>query len=213
MRRITFWREMYKVFRSLIILLELKQIFHVTPTRATIAMQKSTKYVKYARCFPMGNFSFICGRHEQKHQIKDELCDKKPLVFSVFAYKYYQLKKINKKKLAVQYFACLVLVATVAIEFIQDAFYFAHHFHSLATHLLVRHVGLLHVRCGYLEQFFRFVLFWLRRCGLASPGRLALESVPELHVSSFRHAAWLNFADFGSSGDFFAYLILLSAIL
>ena len=66
----------------------------------------------------MGNFSFICGRHEWKHQIKDELCDKKPFVFSVFAYKYYQLKKMNKKKLAVQYFACLVLVVTVAIKFI-----------------------------------------------------------------------------------------------
>ena len=214
MRRMTFWREMYKVFGSLIILLELKQIFHVTPTRATIAMQKSTKYVKYARCFPMGNFSFICGRHEQKHQIKDELCDKKPLVFSVFAYKYYQLKKINKKKLAVQYFACLVLVATVAIEFIQDAFYFAHHFHSLLPHIsLCAMWASCMSAVATWSSFFRFVLFWLRRCGLASPGRLALESVPELHVSSFRHAAWLNFAGFGSSGDFFAYLILLSAIL
>ena len=41
----------------------LLEIFHITPTRTTI-VQKSTKYVKYARCFPMGNLSFICGRHE-----------------------------------------------------------------------------------------------------------------------------------------------------
>ena len=59
----------------------------------------------------MCNFSFICGT-------KDELCGKNHFIFSVFAYKYYQLKKMNKRKLAVQYFACLVLVTTVAIEFI-----------------------------------------------------------------------------------------------
>ena len=39
------------------------EIFHITPTRATM-VQKSTKYVKYTVCFPMGNFSFICGMHE-----------------------------------------------------------------------------------------------------------------------------------------------------
>ena len=39
------------------------EIFHITPTRATV-VQKSTKYVKYAVCFPMGNLSFICGTHE-----------------------------------------------------------------------------------------------------------------------------------------------------
>ena len=48
-------------------------------------------------------------------KVKDELCDKKHFIFSVFAYKYYQLKKMNKKKFTVQ---CLVLVATVATEFI-----------------------------------------------------------------------------------------------
>ena len=48
---------------------------------------------------------------------------------------------------------------------------------------------------------------------MASLGRSALASVPELHVSSFRHAAWLNFAGFSSSGDFFAYRILLSTIV
>ena len=68
----------------------------------------------------------------------------------------YQLKKANKRKLAVQYFACLVLVATAAIEFIWNAFYFAHHFHSLATHLLVRYVPpACDVRCRYpLKHFF-----------------------------------------------------------
>ena len=44
--------------------------------------------------------------------------------------------------------------------------------------------------------FLRLLLFSLRRCGVASPGRSALAFVPELHVSSFRHAAWLNFAGF-----------------
>ena len=157
----------------------------------------------------MGNFSFICSRHEQNHQIKDELWDKKPFIFSVFAYKYYQLKKINKRELAVQYFACLVLVAHVAIEFIQDTFYFAHHFPSLATHLLVRHVDLL--RCPLSlpgALFLRFVLISLRRCGMASPWSSALASVLELHVSSFRHAAWLNFAGFCSFGDLFAHPVI-----
>ena len=105
---------------------------------------------------------------------------------------------MNKRKLAVQYFACLVLVATAAIEFIWNAFYFAHHFHSLATHLLVRYVP--PPRCPLSlpaeALFLRLLLFSLRRCGVASPGRSALAFVPELHVSSFRHAAWLNFAGF-----------------
>ena len=110
----------------------------------------------------------------------------------------YQLKKANKRKLAVQYFACLVLVATAAIEFIWNAFYFAHHFHSLATHLLVRYVPPLRCPLSLPAEalFLRMLLFSLRRCGVASPGRSALALVPELHVSSFRHAAWLNFAGF-----------------
>ena len=41
----------------------LLEIFHITPTRATM-VQESTKYVKYTVCFPMGSFSFICGMHE-----------------------------------------------------------------------------------------------------------------------------------------------------
>ena len=39
------------------------EIFHITPTRATI-VGKCTKYVKYAGCLPLGNNSFICGTHE-----------------------------------------------------------------------------------------------------------------------------------------------------
>ena len=84
------------------------------------------------------------------------------------------------------------------------------------SHLHVRHVGLLRRPLSFPGALFlRFVLFWLRRCGvkLSPPGRSALASVPELHVSSFRHATWLNFADFCSSGDFFAYRILLSTIV
>ena len=110
----------------------------------------------------------------------------------------YQLKRANKRNLAVQYFACLVLVATAAIEFIWNAFYFAHHFHSLATHLLVRYVPPLRCPLSLPAEalFLRLLLFSLRRCGVASPGRSALAFVPELHVSSFRHAAWLNFAGF-----------------
>ena len=44
-------------------ILFLLEIFHITATRATM-VQKSIKYVKYTVCFPMGNFSFICGTHE-----------------------------------------------------------------------------------------------------------------------------------------------------
>ena len=144
------------------------EIFHITPTRATI-VGKCTKYVKYAGCLPLGNNSFICGTHEQNHQIKDELGGKNHFIFSVFAYKYYQLKTMNNRKLAVQ---CLFLVATVAFKFIQDAFYFTHHFHSLATHL---HVGLL--RCPLSlpgALFLRFVLFWLGRCGVGFPWEISI---------------------------------------
>ena len=113
---------------------------------------------------------------------------------------------MNKTKLAVQYFARLVLVTTVAIKFIWDAFYFAHHFHSLAIHLLKGLLGCpLSLPGALFLSYWRFDLFSLRRCGMASPG---WSLVPELHVSSFRHAAWLNFAGFHSSGDFFAYRIL-----
>ena len=77
---------------------------------------------------------------------------------------------MDKRKFAVQ---CLVLVATVAIEFIWDAFYFTHHFHSLATHL---HVGLL--RCPLSlpgALFLSFVLFWLRRrAGFASSWEISI---------------------------------------
>ena len=53
------------------------------------------------------------------------------------------------------------------------------------------------VRCRFLEHFFLGLsCFGSGAAGLSPPGRSALASVPELHVSSFRHATWLNFADF-----------------
>ena len=150
----------------------------------------------------MDDFSFICGTHEQNHQIKDELCGKNHFIFSVFAYRYYQLKKMNKRELAVQYFACLVLVATVAIEFIQHAFYFTHRFEFTSF----PHIAMCamwassDVRCRFLEHFFLALsCFGSGGTGLASPGRSASASVPE--PCSSRHAAWLHFADFCFSGD------------
>ena len=152
----------------------------------------------------MGNFSFICGTHEQNHEIKDELCGKNNSIFSVFAYKYYQLKKMNKRKLAVKFVACLVLVATVAIEFIQHAFYFTHRFEFTAF----RHISMCamwassDVRCRFLEHFFLALsCFGSGGAGLASPGRSASASVPEPRLS--RHAAGLHFADFCSPGDLY----------
>ena len=56
------------------------------------------------------------------------------------------------------------------------------------------------VRCRFLEHFFLALsCFGSGGGGLASTGRSASASVPEL--SSSRHAAWPNFADFPSSGD------------
>ena len=56
------------------------------------------------------------------------------------------------------------------------------------------------VRCRFLEHFFLALsCFGSEGGGLASTGRSVSASVPEL--SSSRHAAWPNFADFRSSGD------------
>ena len=56
------------------------------------------------------------------------------------------------------------------------------------------------VRCRFLEHFFLALsCFGSGGGGLASTGRSASASVPEL--SSSRHVAWPNFADFCSSGD------------
>lgn len=67
------------------------------------------------------------------------------------------------------------------------------------------------VRCRFLMRFF-LGLSGFASGGLASYGRSASPSFSEL--SSSRHAAWLNFADFRSSGEhFFAYRILLSTII
>ena len=109
---------------------------------------------------------------------------------------------MNKRELAVKYFACLVLVATVAIEFIQHAFYFTHRFGFTAF----PHIAMCamwassDVRCRFLEHFsLALSCFGSGGTGLASPGRSASASVPE--PCSSRHAAWLHFADFCSSGD------------
>ena len=56
------------------------------------------------------------------------------------------------------------------------------------------------VRCRFLEHFFLALsCFGSGGMGLASPGRSASASV--LEPCSSRHAAWLHFADFCSSGD------------
>ena len=56
------------------------------------------------------------------------------------------------------------------------------------------------VRCRFLEHFFLALsCFGSGGTGLASPRRSASASVPE--PCSSRHAAWLQFADFCSSGD------------
>ena len=116
------------------------------------------------------------------------------------------MKKINKRKLAVQYFACLVLVAIyLGCVLFYSSF-------SQPCHIFMCAMwASSDVRCSFLGHIFLCLsCFGSGSAGLASPGRSALASVPELHVSSFRHATWLNFADFYSSGDLFAYRILLS---
>ena len=68
------------------------------------------------------------------------------------------------------------------------------------------------VRCHFMEHFFLGLsCFGSGGAGLASPGRSASASVPELSLS--RHAAWLNYADLCSSVDLFVYHILSSTIV
>ena len=67
---------------------------------------------------------------------------------------------MNKLTLTVQCFACLVLVGTVAIEFIEDGFYFTQHFH------------LSHISVCALRAFFR--------CPLLLSGELFLMVCPVL---------------------------------
>ena len=87
-------------------------------------------------------------------------------------------------------------------------------FYILATHLLVRHVGLL--RCPLSlpgALFLRFVLFWLRRCGVGFPWEISI-GIGAWTTCIFVHTCSLvNFAGFRSSGNFFAHRILLSTIL
>ena len=99
----------------------------------------------------MGNFSFICGRHDQNHQIKDELCEKKHFILRAFAYRYYQLEKMNKRKLAVQYFACLVLVA-----FYLGCVLFYSSFSQPCHISLCALCASSDVRCRFLGHFFFF---------------------------------------------------------
>ena len=116
---------------------------------------------------------------------------------------------MNKRKLAVQYFACLVLVA-----FHLGCVLFYSSFSQPRHISLCAMCASSDVRCRFLGHFFFFFsCFGSGAAGLSPPGRSALASVPELHVSSFRHATWLNFADFCSSGDFFACRILLSTLV
>ena len=107
---------------------------------------------------------------------------------------------MNKRILAVQYFVCLVLVATFAIEFIYNAFYFTHHFYSLATHPRVRFVGLL--RCPLSlpgAPFLGFALFWLRRYGVGLPWEISIgiRDVWTIFVKICRLAKFRRFLLFG----------------
>ena len=109
----------------------------------------------------------------------------------------YQLKKANKRKLAVQYFACPRRYCRyrIYLECVLLRSSFSQPCHTSPCALCAPRL-----RCPLSlpaeALFLRLLLFSLRRCGVASPGRSALAFVPELHVSSFRHAAWLNFAGF-----------------
>ena len=99
---------------------------------------------------------------------------------------------MNKRKLAVQYFACLVLVA-IYLNYVLFYSSFLQPCHIFMCAMWASS----DVRCCFLEHFFLGLsCFGSGGAGLASPGRSALASVPEPHVSSFRHATWLNFAVF-----------------
>ena len=138
------------------------------------------------------------------------MCDKKHFILSAFAYRYYQLKKNELKEIGSSIFRMFSPCRYSPTM----PFYFTHHFHSLATDLRVGHVRLSRRPLSFPGALFLGLsCFGSGAAGLAPPGRSALASVPELHVSSFRHATWLNFAEFCSSGDFFAYCILLSTIV
>ena len=75
---------------------------------------------------------------------------------------------MNKRKLAVQYFACLVLAVLVL-------FYssFSQPYH---ISIYVRHLGLLRrPRTLPGALFLRFVLSWLRRCGVDFPWEISID--------------------------------------
>ena len=173
-------------------------------------------------------------------------CVTKSLLFSTFSLtNTINWKKMNKRKLAVQYFGrsrtyledCLwlagktnrdchitMLLSLKTMEVQIKRGLWNKRFRTVQVYWIFRMFSprrycryRLVLRCPLSlpgALFLRFVLFSLRRCGVACPGRSALaQAVSELQVSSFRHAAWLNFVGFRSSGDFFAYRILLSTII
>ena len=158
-----------------------------------------------AECFPMGNVI--------EPSNKRRIVWQKAFYFQSFRLQLLSTEKNEQKEIGSSMFRMFSPRRYCRYR-IYLFIYFAHHFHSLATHLLVRYVALLRCPLSLSEALFlRLLLFSLRRCWVASLGRSALALVPELHVSSFRHAAWLNFAGFRSSVDFFAYRILLFTIV
>ena len=68
-------------------------------------VQKCTKCVKYAGCFPMGNFSFMCGTQEWNHQIKDELCGKNPFYLQRFRLQILSTEKNEQKEICSSMFS------------------------------------------------------------------------------------------------------------
>ena len=128
--------------------------------------------------------------------------------FSDFADKYYQLKKMNKREIGSSIFRM---------------FSPRRYLSRMRSILLIIFTATSPcVACGphptsavvsWRKFFLGLSCFGSGGAGSALPGRSALATVPELHVSSFRHATWLNFADFCSSGDFFAYRTLLSILV
>ena len=136
-------------------------------------------------------------------------CVTKSILFSAFSLTNTINWKNEQKEIGSS--TCLVLVASILSP---------SNLSRMSSILLIIFTALPHVsmcamwascdvRCHYPEHFFLGLSCF---CS-GGAGRSALASVPELHVSSFRKAAWLNFAGFRSSGDFFAYRILLSTIV
>ena len=105
-------------------------------------------------------------------------------------------KRTIGRKLAVHYFACRYRIYLGCVLFYLFYFEFTAFPHIAICAMWVSS----DVRCRFLEHFFLALsCFGSGGTGLASPRRSASASVPE--PCSSRHAAWLQFADFCSSGD------------